>query len=339
MTGVADEAANAGVRSRHIFRALIRRTRAEVAPRLGGRAAISAVMRHPSYVGARWASAQVVTGRAWLILSALLRPAVLDLYDHPVLHSEAIGFPATPREYRATQKVLASMFAAFERISAPTASFADLCGVPADRRIIVSNGVDTRRVLPEPVPPEPVVGMSSGAAPGRGIELLIDAMSSVRSAVPDVRLELAMGVGPSDVRRRYVEHLRARVSGLEWVTIVEVPHPQLSSFLGRTTVLVVPHPPTPYMDVAAPLKVFDAMGASRPVVVTPRIETARVVRECGCGWVTRGDHVDDLAGAIVDAVSNPTLAQQMGRRGRICAESRYEWSVLSEQLADAVLAD
>ena len=117
----------------------------------------------------------------------------------------------------------------------------------------------------------------------------------------------------------------------------EVPYAEMPAFLAGASVVAIPHPPGAYMDVAAPVKLFDAMAAGRPVVSTPRVETARILRECAAGVIATSDTSGDLAAALAAVLSDREGAQRMGRQGRRCAVERYDWRVLSRQLADAVL--
>ena len=336
-TGVPATMTEAGsVRPYYVFGELIRRTGAARLPRRGGRAIALELLRRPRLVGARMAAAQLLSARAWTVLRRLVRPTVLDLYDHPVLHLEATGF-SPPREQRAQlDRDLARLVGDFEWIAVPTQSFGDLCGVPAERRIVVENGSDTDLITPTPFPVEPVVGMLSSAGPGRGIETLVAAVHEARSAVPGTRLRMAL-TAPHAAAAAYLAQLRSDLAALEWVTITAVPYAELPVFFAGTSLLAIPHPPVTYMDVAAPTKLFDAMAGGRPVVTTPRTETARLIRECGAGVVARSDTVEDLAAALAEVLSAPAAAGEMGDRARRCAVARFDWRVLATRLADGVL--
>jgi len=48
--------------------------------------------------------------------------------------------------------------------------------------------------------------------------------------------------------------------------------------------------------------------------------------------------VDDLASALTDLLGSPDRAQRLGRNGRAAAARDYDWRILSERLADSLLA-
>ena len=335
---VRELTAGGSLRAHHLFRSLIRRTGATVVDRYGARAVIQAVLRRPSAIRGRLATTELFTIRGWRLLRLLLRPAVLDLHDHPILHAAALGVIRSTEDRRAMQAELEEIVPAFRHVVVPTESFADLCGVPGDQRLVIPNGADTSHIRPGPFPDRPTVGLISGAEPRRGIERLIEAVTLVRSSVPETQLRLGL-IAKGERSRQYLERLRGDTAALSWVSIAEVPYPQLPEFLAGTTVLAIPHPPDPYLDVAAPVKLFDGMAAGRPVVVTPRLEMARLVTESRGGVVAKSDQVEDLAGALVELLGNPEAARELGGNARRAAVEEFDWRVLGERLADAVLGE
>ena len=339
VTGVPTTLTDGGsLRAHHIFRDVARRTDAAVVSRGGGRALTSALLRHPSRLGSNLAAAQLLRTRAWPVVRRLVRPAVLDLFDHPVLQMDALGMPMAPDERRHAERVVASMVGSFERVVVVTDSAGELFGVPAHRRVVIPNGTDTSTIRPLPLPEEPVIAMVSGATPGRGIESLIAAVKLLRGSVPEARLELALAIGgPAHASRAYLESIRLQASALDWLNVRTASYGSLSAFLGEARVLVVPHPASAYMDIAAPVKLFDSMAAGRPLVVTPRTETARFVRECGSGVVAASDGAEDIAAALAGVLADDRRAGDMASAARQCAETRFDWGVLSRRLAEEVL--
>ena len=262
---------------------------------------------------------------------------VLDVHDHPVLQADSVAVALDDTVRVWLERDFARNVEAFARLVVPSGSFAELCRLPADRVIVVTNGTDSEQVIPRPGPPEPVVGMASGAAPGRGIELLLASMARVRAEIPEATLRLALtATGPASAG-----YLRALASQLRernpWVTLNEVSYRQLGAFLGEAAVLVIPHPPGPYMDASTPVKLFDSMAAGRPLAVTPRLETRKIVEDCRSGVVAASDTPDDLAEAILKLLRSESLRRELGENARRCAVERYDWRVLSAGLADAIL--
>jgi glycosyltransferase involved in cell wall biosynthesis len=283
------------------------------------------------------ASTELLPEPGMAIFRGSVTAEVLDVHDHPVLQADSLAVALDDAVRVRLERDFARNVEAFGRLVVPSSSFAELCRLPADRVIVVTNGTDTDQVIPRPGPPEPVVGMASGAAPGRGIELLLASMARVRAEIPEATLRLALtATGPASAR-----YLHALASQLRernpWVTLNEVSYRQLGAFLGTAAVLVIPHPADPYLDVSTPVKLFDSMAAGRPLAVTPRLETRKIVENCRAGLVAASDGPDDLAEAILTLLRSESLRRELGENARRCAVERYDWRVLSAGLADAIL--
>jgi glycosyltransferase involved in cell wall biosynthesis len=178
--------------------------------------------------------------------------------------------------------------------------------------------------------------MATGAARGRGIEDLIAAAEQARQRVPDLELNLWLAAN-DPVAEQYIHELRTLTAKLPWVAITSPKFSEVFAATSRASLMVIPHPPNEYMDVALPVKLFDAFAIGRPVVATPRTETAQIIRSGGAGWVTEGDGVDALAETIVQALSSKSELEARGQKGWELAQGQYSWKRLSEKVADVLL--
>ena len=333
------------LRRQHIFARLAERTGAEVEDAWG----ISAirhgvdggqwrVRRHLPHRGRRprLVSAEMLTPYHAEVATAIADPVAVAVYDAALAQARALGLSLTPEREAELSGKQAANVAAFRWQVAPTASFAALAGLDPARLIVGGNGTRVDRVKPGPWPPAPAVGFVSGGAPGRGIETLIAAARLVRAEVTGLRLLLWL-VGTGEASERYIGELRSAVAGEPWIEIGAAPYVRLGAELARASVLCIPHPPSEYMDVALPVKLFDSMAAGRPLVVTPRRETAAIVERHGVGLVAAGDRVEDLAEALERLARDDPLARELGARARVTAEREYDWRVVGERIADEVL--
>ena len=91
------------------------------------------------------------------------------------------------------------------------------------------------------------------------------------------------------------------------------------------------------MDVALPVKLLDSMAAGRPLVVTPRRETAAIVERTGTGLITRGDAPADLANSFNHLLSDEALAKRLGATAREVAVREFDWGVVGARIAGEVL--
>ncbi len=135
-----------------------------------------------------------------------------------------------------------------------------------------------------------------------------DIFPIVRTSVPDALLEIAGK--DSDLLGSSVRGEGIRARGY-------VPHPEET--FARATVFVAP------LRFAAGVqnKVLQALDAGLPVVTTP------VVREglapLPPDLLRVGETPEEIAGEVVKLIRDPTLARDLGARGRQWVRSRFRW--------------
>jgi glycosyltransferase involved in cell wall biosynthesis len=274
--------------------------------------------------------------RARDLIAGWSKPFAVAIYDDPVAQSAAFGVELAEGARADLGERLATSISLFDWLVVPTASFANLIGLPAERVVVAGNGTDTRRIVPGPWPDRPVVGLVSGAAGGRGIESLIEAAATLRVEHRDLVLRLWL-VATSPASEAYLASLRAQVATRPWVELTTAPHDGLGTALAGASVMCIPHPANAYMDVALPVKLLDSLASGRPVVVTPRAETAAIINRHGAGIVAAGDSPDDLAAAIRPLLADPARARDLGEAARLAAEREFDWRVVGGRLADTLL--
>jgi len=77
--------------------------------------------------------------------------------------------------------------------------------------------------------------------------------------------------------------------------------------------------------------VLEAMRRRVPVVVTPEVGAADIVRESGGGLVVAGEPIP-LGAAICQLTSDVNLAQSMGEAGQRHATANYSWTNIAVQM-------
>jgi glycosyltransferase involved in cell wall biosynthesis len=264
-------------------------------------------------------------------------PLAVDIHDDPIGQAGALGIELSPEHRDAFRARLRANLDAFPWLTAPSEPFARLAGLPLERLVVAPNGTDTAHVTPVEPPEAAAVAFISGAAPGRGIEALVDSCRIVRRTLPEARLLLLLA-GTSDQSQAYLDGLVAALAHEPWIEIGPAPYGELGLALGRATVLCIPTPANAYWDSVPPLKLFDGMASGRPHVTTPRVETARIIRRHDAGLVTEDDSPESIAAALLRLLGDEALARRMGSNARAAAEREFDWAVIGARLADDLLA-
>jgi glycosyltransferase involved in cell wall biosynthesis len=77
--------------------------------------------------------------------------------------------------------------------------------------------------------------------------------------------------------------------------------------------------------------VLEAMQYAKPVVVTPEVGAAEIVRKAKCGLVVEGDP-EPLGEAIDRLMTDSSLAGRMGEAGRRHIVQHFEWRTVGAQM-------
>ena len=258
------------------------------------------------------------------------------IYDDPVPHHSALGIELAEEEAHALRTKRDANVSAFRWQVMPTLALADLAGIPLERVIPGENGTDAQRIVPGVWPEDPAIGFNSGAAPGRGIETLIEAARLLRSEFPTLRLLLWL-VSTGRRSAAYLAALKEEIRRDRWIQLDGLSVDQFSLAYRQATIFCIPHPAHIYWDSTLPVKIFDALAAGRPLVVTPRIETQRLVERHGVGVVAAGDSADELADAMRPLLVDAAEAKRIGGVAREVAERVYDWPKVGDRIAMAIL--
>jgi glycosyltransferase involved in cell wall biosynthesis len=81
------------------------------------------------------------------------------------------------------------------------------------------------------------------------------------------------------------------------------------------------------------IAVLEAMQRGLPVVLTPKVGAAEIVRASGGGLVVAGDP-EPLGAAIRRLTADPGLARSMGEAGRQHAVAHYTWAHVAARMED-----
>jgi colanic acid biosynthesis glycosyl transferase WcaI len=211
-------------------------------------------------------------------------------------------------------------------------------GVPPAKIELITNGVDLEiGADPEPadapVPEGSVVAMYVGAhGTYSSLGTLLEAAESLRD-MPEVRIVL---VGSGDQKAGLVAEARRR--GLPNVVFVDpVPKREVPAWLARADICILPYQDRELFAGALPNKIFDYLGAARPIIASaPRGEVTAVVEAAGCGLCTPPEDGPALAEAIRTLARDPGRRREMGEAGRAFALERYDRRTLAARFVRTV---
>jgi glycosyltransferase involved in cell wall biosynthesis len=211
-------------------------------------------------------------------------------------------------------------------------------GAPAERLRVIPNWVDTRAITPQPRDNEWahkhglvgqfVVMHSGNVGHAQDLDSLVRAATFLRDR-DDIRIVIA-GFGA-----RHAEMLdladRLEVRGMvRFLPYQKRSRLSLSLSTGDVHVVGLARGLAGYV---VPSRLYGILAAGRPVIAAAEdsSETARLVREIGCGIVIPPARPDLVARTIREAASGGFDLDEMGRRGRAYVEDEADRVVAMER--------
>ncbi len=191
---------------------------------------------------------------------------------------------------------------------------------------VVHNGIDIHRFQPDRgrsranverefgiAPGAPLVATVSVLRPGKGIEVLLDAVPLIVARVPAAHF-LIVGDGP--MRREWSE--LAQRLGIEHRVHWAGHRSDVDSILPAADLLV-----HPTLADAFPTVLLEAMAAGLPVVASQVGGIPEIVEPGGTGTLVPASNPEALASAVVDLLMHGDARAGMGRRAREIATQRF----------------
>jgi glycosyltransferase involved in cell wall biosynthesis len=152
----------------------------------------------------------------------------------------------------------------------------------------------------------------------KGLDRLIPAMTRVPGAV------LAVAGNDEEDLRPALERLARETGVADRISFLGPVHgADKTALLQQATALVLPSYSENFGNV-----VLESWAAGRPVVVTPEVGLAEVVRDADAGVVARGD----LGEVLRDLLMDPERIEAMGRRGAAAVRERFAWPTVAQEM-------
>jgi glycosyltransferase involved in cell wall biosynthesis len=276
--------------------------------------------------------------RALVAGRALLRaPVIHEMHHVPSLYLEMLhtmypDAPPVPADRIARQaRIDRALYERADAIVCVTGALRDCLAEtfgPRPRVYVVRSAVDLPAEPPKRNPARALIMYVGQLYPWKGVDTLVHAMKRL----PDATLEIIGGL-PYEPDAARLEALAGSLGVIGRVTFRSfVPPGELGAHLARATVVAVPLPDNIYSRrFTSPLKIFEAMGAGVPVVVSDLPAIREVIRDGSNGLLVPPGDPDALAAALRKVIEDPALAEALARQARRDAEA-HSWERRAEAL-------
>ena len=194
----------------------------------------------------------------------------------------------------------------------------------------------------------PVVGYVGIFAPWHGIETLLKASKRILKLIPETRFLM---VGPYS--QQWLKRTRDLKIADSFLFIGPVDYDRVPRYINASDVMVAPFNPSKSKLTRnggftfIPFKIIEYMSCGKPVVSTRSGDIPSILRDGLYGIIVEPGDETGLAKAILKLLRNPSLAKEMGRRGRDSLSDKYTWcryadyliNTLEEALTSSILSE
>jgi glycosyltransferase involved in cell wall biosynthesis len=247
------------------------------------------------------------------------------LEDHPEeAHRSWLRRWSEMRVTVVLNRVLADRIVAVS--DAVRASYAALAGFPAERTVVIHPGIDMRAAASAPGDRDRLrreLGVSATAPvllnvgrlhPVKGQRGLVPAMRAIRRRHPDAVLLVA---GDGELREVLTRDIAT--AGLDGAVRLLGTRSDVDALLAASDVLVLASE-----SEAAPLPLFEAMRAGRPIVATDVGGVREIVEDGVNGYVVPRGDPEALAAGVLRVLGDPGGARRLGDAGRRLGAERFD---------------
>ncbi len=224
--------------------------------------------------------------------------------------------------YRTAHRVVANSSAGADRLRQE--------GVPADRTLLIPNGVDLSQFpIAGPRSRRRIVATVANLRPEKGHDVLLRAAALVRHRVPDARFRI-IGDGPM---RAPLQALAASL-GVDEIVQFLGHREDVAALLATSDLYAFPS-----RTEAFPNGLIEGMAAGLPVVASGVGGILELVSDRRNGLLVPPDDAAALADALIELMDTPPLADALASAARRTIEARYSFERMVTAFTDLYISE
>jgi len=211
-------------------------------------------------------------------------------------------------------------------------------GVPRDKLVLLTNGVDTTAF--RPAAPNMELARSLGLdgrkvflyagthGMAQGLGTILDAAKQTRNS--DVLYVLAGEGAEKDALVK-----RAESEGIANVRFLpNQPRQVMPDLLNLAYATIIPLRRLDLFKSALPSKMFESMATAKPIVASLWGEAADLINAAGCGIVVPPEDPAALQEAVEKLATDPALARDLGEKGRAYVQEHFDRDRIASRFID-----
>ncbi len=198
-------------------------------------------------------------------------------------------------------------------------------GVDVDFFSVKKTQIEARRELELPADKKLIgyIGKYKTMGEGKGVDEIVEAVASLRKEIPDA-VVMVVGLDKNEMKELASACDMKGIGAKERIFVSHVPLATIPLYLKACDVLVMNYPNTPhYARFMSPLKLFEYMASSVPIVTSDLPSIREVLDETTAAFVKPGD-VRDLSRGIKLVLQDKNHAAALAIAARVTVDG-YSW--------------
>lgn len=196
--------------------------------------------------------------------------------------------------------------------------------VPAEKILIVENGVETELFAPASIETRKQLRIALGVdgkflvsyigtmGNAHGLEILLAAAEQLQAERANIDF-LLLGEGAEKQRIKSLAQSR-NLANIHFLD--QQPREKIPAYISASDACLVLLKKTDVFKTVIPTKMLEFMSCARPVILGVEGQAKQIVEEAQAGIAIEPENAEQLVGAIQQLVANPELATALGQRGR-----------------------
>nr|WP_200879384.1 glycosyltransferase family 4 protein [Microvirga sp. BSC39] len=148
------------------------------------------------------------------------------------------------------------------------------------------------------------------------------------------RPEIVFAMVGDGAERTKLTAMRDKMGLSNVMFLGELPRSDMPDVMAATDISLVVLSNSPLFRAVIPSKIFEAMAASKPIVLGVDGESAEIILEAKSGLVVTPENAEELSAAIQTLADDASLRDELGRNGLNCVRMRFSRQVLSKTYLD-----
>ncbi|MCG7848456.1 MAG: glycosyltransferase family 4 protein, partial [ANME-2 cluster archaeon] len=177
-----------------------------------------------------------------------------------------------------------------------------------------------------------IVCFVGGLGMGCGAKNIVEAAPYILEQVPNTHF-LIVGDGP--YRAIMEEKIKSLSLRDNFIFIGAVPHEVVPKYINASDICIALFTGERIKEVGggSTIKLYEYMACSKPVIGTLGLSTFEILTKYKSGIITNSENSQDISKSILYLLENEKFREDLGINGRQLVETKYNWDVITEQVA------